>query len=62
MAYLGYSLTYMHCRRVQLYDMSVSNPLVTPVHNGTICVNMENFVEWAHLCFEGYCSCETTFG
>ena len=31
MAYLGYSVG-MHCEHVQLCDMSVCNPLVTPIH------------------------------
>ena len=45
MVYLGFSFTYMHCRHVQLCDMSVSNPLVTPIHNGSTCVNMVNFLQ-----------------
>ena len=32
-----------HCGHVQLCDMSLSNPLVTPIHNGTTCVNMVIF-------------------
>ena len=30
---------------MQLCDISVSNPLVTPIHNGTTCVNMVNFLQ-----------------
>ena len=38
-----YSNLSLHCGHVHLYDMSVSNPLVTPIHNGTTCVDMVNF-------------------
>ena len=30
--------------------MSVSNPLVTPIHNGTICVNMLIFLQNGCMC------------
>ena len=57
MAYLGYSATYnMDSGHVQLSDMSVNNPLVTPIHNWAICVNLVIFfAEWMHVCFEEYC-------
>ena len=50
MAYLGYSVTYMHCGHMQLCDMSVSNPLVTPIHNGTTCFNMVIFLQNGCMC------------
>ena len=53
MAYLGYSVS-IHCGHVQVCDISVSNPLVTPIHNGTTCVNMVFFFS-QNGCFEGYC-------
>ena len=40
----------LHCEQVQLCDMSVSNPLVTPIHNGTTCVNMVNFLQNGCVC------------
>ena len=30
--------------------MSVSNPLVTPFHNGTTCVNMVKFLQNGCMC------------
>ena len=30
--------------------MSVSNPLVTPIHNGTTCVNMIIFLQNGSMC------------
>ena len=39
----------MHCGPVQLCDMSLSNPLVTPIHGKNTCVNMVNFAEWVHI-------------
>ena len=51
MAYLEYSVS-IHCGHVQLCDMSVSNPHVTPIHNGTTYVNMVNFLQ--NVCF---CMC-----
>ena len=49
----------LHCGHVQLCDMSVSNPIVTPTHNGTTCINMVLlfcfFAEWVHVGVEGYC-------
>ena len=38
----------LHCGHVQLCDMSLSNPLVTLIHNGTTCVKMVN-------CLQGEC-------
>ena len=39
-----------------------SQPVVTPIHNETTCVNMVIvFAEWVHVCFEGYCWCEKNF-
>ena len=38
-----YTHLSLHCGHVQLCDMSVSNPLVTAIHNGTTCVNMVIF-------------------
>ena len=35
-----YTHLSLHCGHVQLCDMSVSNSPVTPVHNGTTCVDM----------------------
>ena len=53
MAYLGYSVTYIHIYSCtvdicNLCDMSVSNTLVTPIHNGATCVNMV-------ICFKDWC-------
>ena len=31
-------------------DMSVSNPLVTPIHNKTTCVNMVKFLQNGCMC------------
>ena len=31
-------------------DMSVSNSLVTPIHNGATCVNMVNFFQNRCIC------------
>ena len=38
----SYLYTYLplRYRHMQLCNVSVSNPLVTPTHNGTTCVNM----------------------
>ena len=60
MAYLGiqlpiYTHLSLHCEHVQLYDMSISKPLVTPVYNGTTLVNMLIFLQNGNVCFEGYC-------
>ena len=38
-----YTHLALHCGHAQLYDMSVSDPHVTPVYNGTTCVNMVLF-------------------
>ena len=35
-----YTYLSLHCGHVQLCDISVSNPFVTPVHNGTTCIDM----------------------
>ena len=40
----------LHCGHVQLCDMSVNNPLVTPIHNGTTCVNIVIIAEWVCVC------------
>ena len=40
-----YTHLSLHCTHVQLCDMSVSNPLVTPIYNGTTCVNMVTFLQ-----------------
>ena len=49
MEYLGCSVTYTRmcpCTvDLQTCDMSVSNPLVTPIHNGTTCINMVKFLQ-----------------
>ena len=46
-----YTHLALHCGHVQLCDLSVSNPLVTPIYNGTTCVNMVLFVAWESLPF-----------
>ena len=40
----------LHCGHVQLNDVSVSNPLVTPIHNGPTCVNMVIFLQNGCMC------------
>ena len=35
---------------MQLCDISVSNPLVTPIHNGTTCVSMVHFLQNGCMC------------
>ena len=35
---------------MQLCDMSVSNPPVTPIHNGITCVNMVNLLQNGCMC------------
>ena len=35
---------------MQLCDISVSDPLVTPVHNGTTCPNMVIFWQNGRMC------------
>ena len=55
MAYLGYSVAYMHSGHVQLCDMLVRNPLVTPIQNGTTYVSMVFFRRMGACLFEGYC-------
>ena len=40
----------LHCEHMQFSDLSVSNPLVTPVHNGTTCVNMVIFLQNGCMC------------
>ena len=35
MVFSKYIYLSLHCEHVQLCDMTVSNPLVTPIHNGT---------------------------
>ena len=40
-----YTHLSLHCEHVQLCDMSVSNPHVTPIHNGTTLVNMVIFLQ-----------------
>ena len=44
------SITYMHCGYVQFCDMSVGNPLVTPIHIGTTCNNMVNILQNGCMC------------
>ena len=59
MAYLGYSVSIplsLHYGHVQLCDMSVSNPHVTPIHNDNhLCQHGKFFAEcvFLHVCFEG---------
>ena len=43
LAYVEYSVTYMHSGHMHLCDMSVCNPFVTPSDNGTTCVNIVVF-------------------
>ena len=38
-----YTYLSLHCGHVQLCDISVSNPFVTPIHNRTTCVDMVFF-------------------
>ena len=45
-----YTHLSLHCGHVQLCDMSVSNPLVTAIHNGTTCVNMVIFLQNGCMC------------
>ena len=45
-----YTHLSLHCGHVQLCDMSVSNPLVTPIHNGTTCVNIAIFFFLQNRC------------
>ena len=40
-----YTHLSLHCRYVQLCDMPVSNPRVTPISNRTACVDMVNFLQ-----------------
>ena len=35
---------------MQLSDMSVNNPLVTPIHHGAICVNLVIFLQNGCMC------------
>ena len=43
MAYLGYQLPFCTVDMRKICNMSVSNPLVTAIHNGTTFVNMVSF-------------------
>ena len=40
----------LHCEHVQFCDMSVSTPLVTPIHDGTTCANMVIFLQNGCMC------------
>ena len=40
----------MHWEHVHLCDMSVSNALVTPIHNGSTCVNMVIVLQNGCMC------------
>ena len=40
----------LHCGHVQLCDLSVSNPLVTHIHNETTSVNMVIFLQNGCMC------------
>ena len=45
-----YTHLSLHCGHVQLCDMSVSNPFVTPIHNGTTSVNMVILLQDGCMC------------
>ena len=46
-----YTHLSLHCGRVLLCDMLVSNPFVTPIHYGTTCVNRVIFCRMAACMF-----------
>ena len=62
-----YSVTHTHVHVLALWRGAIvlhvsKKPLVIPIYNGTTCVKKCFYIEWVHVCFEGYCLCETTFG
>ena len=47
---MTYTHLCLHCGHVQLGDMSLSNPLISPIHNGTTFVNMVIFMQNGCMC------------
>ena len=51
MAYSGYSVSIYICPcAVNTCNMLVSNPLVTPIYNGTTCISMVNVLQNGCIC------------